>query len=65
MIKQSKTDTRRGIRLTADQVAQLDWLCQQEGRSKSNMIGRLIEAEYTRQSGPPLEDGSSSPPERA
>ena len=55
MIKQPKTDTRRGIRLTKEQEARLDWLCQQEGRSKSNMLGRLIDLEYERRGSPPLD----------
>lgn len=53
--RQPKTETRRGIRLTAEQEARLAWLCEQEARSWSNMIGRLVDLEYERRAGPPVD----------
>lgn len=49
------TPNRRGISLTDIQLKMLEWLCEQEDRSRSNMIGRLIEQEYGWRNGPPLD----------
>lgn len=47
---------RRGVSLTDAQIKMLEWLCKQEGRSLSNMLGRLVEQEYGWRNGPPLDD---------
>ena len=56
--RQPAVKTRRGLILTETQAAKLAWLCGQEDRTQSNMIGRLIDLEYERRNGPPLD----SPP---